>query len=115
MLWAIALSSSISSTRIVSPLFRRRNGSHPLAAEPKSVRPQVATEWLTNSDSDLQVAFPFTPAINGIILNQFRIFAVNGFNIHTKKLTQVIQVTQFSAIANLLNVIYRALSPNAYD
>jgi hypothetical protein len=57
----------------------------PLAAEPKSAVPQVATEWLTNSDSDLQVALAFVLAIGGIFMNPIENLSGNSQEIHMRK------------------------------
>jgi hypothetical protein len=57
----------------------------PLAAEPKSAVPQVATEWLTNSDSDLQEALAFVLAIGGIFMNPIENLSGNPQEIHMRK------------------------------
>jgi hypothetical protein len=57
----------------------------PLAAEPKSAVPQLATEWLTNSDSDLQGALAFVSAIDGIIMNPMMNLSDKSQHIHMRK------------------------------
>jgi hypothetical protein len=57
----------------------------PLAAEPKSAVPQLATEWLTNSDSDLQGASAFVSAIGGINMNPIKNLSGCPLGIHMRK------------------------------
>jgi hypothetical protein len=57
----------------------------PLAAEPKSLVPQVATEWLTNSDSDLQGALAFVSAIDGNFMNPIKNLSGCSHDIHMRK------------------------------